>query len=85
VPFTTPVRIARVGGILRRAAKKLIAHRFLENNMRDRKARALWQKLRRAVRGWIDGDHDAGDPAFMFHLLITAPLLVGLLATLTRL
>jgi len=57
--------------------------------MRDRKPKSLWDELRRAFHGWMkddEGEHreQASDPSFMFHVLFTAPLLLGLFAMMTR-
>ena len=59
--------------------------------MRDRdwNPKSLWDELVRAFHGWMDGDDEeegeqAQDPAFMFHLLFTVPLLLGLYAMMTR-
>jgi hypothetical protein len=61
----------------------------LEAAMRDRKPKSLWDELRRAFHGWMkddEGEHreQASDPSFMFHVLFTAPLLLGLFAMMTR-
>lgn len=49
--------------------------------MKDWKPKSLWDELRRALHGWMDEDDDEGehaqDPTLMFHLLFTAPLLLG--------
>ena len=54
--------------------------------MRDRKKpKSLWDELRRALHGLVDDEdkerrEQASDPSFMFHLLFTVPLLLGLYA-----
>ena len=57
--------------------------------MRVQKPKSLWDELRRVFHGWMeddDGDQreQASDPSFVFHLLFTAPLLLGLFAMMTR-
>jgi len=56
--------------------------------MRDWDPKSLWDEVRRAFHGWIDEEDDEGeqaqDPSFVFHLLFTAPLLLGLFAMMTR-
>jgi hypothetical protein len=55
---------------------------------KDRNPKSLWDELVRAFHGWLDADDDEGekarDPAFLFHLFFTAPLLLGLFAMMTR-
>lgn len=55
--------------------------------MRDWKPKALWDEVRRTVRDWMERDDDEGekaqDPSFMFHVLFTVPLLLGLYAMMT--
>jgi hypothetical protein len=50
--------------------------------------KSLWDELLRAFHGWIDDDEEEGeqaqDPNIMFHLVFTAPLLLGLFALMTR-
>jgi hypothetical protein len=55
--------------------------------MRNWNPKSLWDELKRAFHGWMDGDDEgekAQDPSLMFHLLFTAPLLLGLFAMMTR-
>jgi hypothetical protein len=57
----------------------------LEKAMRDWKPKSLWDELRRAFHGWMEDDEgeqreQASDPSLMFHLVFTAPLLLGLYA-----
>jgi hypothetical protein len=56
--------------------------------MRDRKPKSLWDELVRAFHGWMGADDEEGekaqDPALMFHLLFTVPLLLGLYTIITR-
>jgi hypothetical protein len=58
--------------------------------MRERNLKALWEELVQAFHGWMDqhDDDDEGeqaqDPSLVFHLLFTAPLLLGLFAMMTR-
>ena len=54
-----------------------------------REPKSLWHELVRAFQGWMDGHEDeegekAQDPGLLFHLLFTAPLLLGLYAMMTR-
>ena len=53
--------------------------------MRDWKPKSLWDELLRAFHGWMYGEDDeqAQDPSFVFHLLFTAPLLLGIFAMMT--
>jgi hypothetical protein len=54
--------------------------------MRDWSPRSLWHALRETVERWMDeSDADDVDPALVFHLAFTAPLLLGLIAMLRRL
>ena len=54
--------------------------------MRDWSPRSLWHALRETVARWMDeGDTDEVDPALLFHLSFTAPLLIGLIAALRHL
>ena len=52
--------------------------------MRDWKPKTLWDELVRTVHGWIEREDEEGeqaqDPSWLFHLLFTAPLLLGLYA-----
>jgi hypothetical protein len=55
---------------------------------KDSDPKSLWDELVRAFHGWMDQEDEEGekaqDPAFMFHLLFTVPLLLGLYAMMTR-
>lgn len=57
--------------------------------MKDWNPKALWDELRRAFHGWMEGEDDdegekAQDPALMFHMLFTVPLLLGLFVMMRR-
>jgi hypothetical protein len=56
--------------------------------MRHRKTKTLWGELRAAL-GFPEPDDDEGekaqDPALLFHLLFTIPLLIALVAAARRL
>ena len=48
--------------------------------------KGLWDELKRTFEGWTnDDDEQSSDPTLVFHLLFTAPLLIGLLAMVHRL
>ena len=55
--------------------------------MRDRNPKTLWEELR-AFIGFVDEDDDEGeqaqDPALLFHLLFTVPLVITVFATMRR-
>lgn len=55
--------------------------------MANRNPKSLWDELRSFI-GWVDEDDDEGeqaqDPALLFHLLFTVPLVVTMLATTRR-
>ena len=51
--------------------------------MRDRSPKTLWRELCEAVKDWME-EEPADDPALLFHLAFTAPLLIGLIAMLRR-
>jgi hypothetical protein len=59
----------------------------LEKAMTRDDWKSLWDELRRTLHGWMD-DEDEGekaqDPTFTFHLLFTAPLVLGILAMMAR-
>lgn len=46
----------------------------------------IWDELRQAIDEWMGDDPEPGDddPALLFHLMLTAPLLLGLIAMLRR-
>jgi hypothetical protein len=51
--------------------------------MRDWSPRSLWHALRDTVERWMaESDGDDADPALLFHLAFTAPLLIGLIVLL---
>lgn len=53
--------------------------------MRDWNPKSLWDELRRAFQGWMDEDEEQStDPTLMFHLMFTAPLIIGILAMVKR-
>lgn len=54
--------------------------------MSDRNPRSLWDELLRALRGSRDQDEDRAsvDPNLLFHLLVTVPMIIGLLAMARR-
>jgi hypothetical protein len=56
--------------------------------MRRRKPKTLWSEVRSAL-GFPDSDDDEGekarDPALLFHLLFTVPLVISLLLASRRL
>jgi hypothetical protein len=55
--------------------------------MRNRNPKSLWDELR-SFMGWVDDDEEEGeqaqDPALLFHLLFTVPLVITVLATTRR-
>lgn len=55
--------------------------------MANRNPKSLWDELR-SFMGWVDEDDDEGeqaqDPALLFHLLFTVPLVITMLATTRR-
>lgn len=52
----------------------------------------VWESLRRRVREWWDADEsgegqsgeDEADPAMLFHLSVTAPIVIALLILMRR-
>lgn len=46
----------------------------------------IWDEVREAIDEWMGGDPEQrdDDPALLFHLLLAAPLLMGLVAMLRR-
>lgn len=55
--------------------------------MDDFSFKAMWERLDRTVRGWIgnrddESGEDGGDPDLLFHLVVAAPVLFGVLAML---
>ena len=55
--------------------------------MRNRNPKSLWEEVR-AFMGWVDDDDEEGeqaqDPALLFHLLFTVPLVITVFATTRR-
>ena len=48
--------------------------------------KGLWDELKRTFQGSSeDDDEQSSDPTLLFHLMFTAPLLLGLLAMARRL
>ena len=48
--------------------------------------KSLWDELKRTFeRDEADDDEQSSDPTLLFHLMLTAPLLIGLLAMARRL
>ena len=45
--------------------------------MSDWSPESLWDRLRRALEGWLDEDIDVDDPSLAFHLFFIAPLLLA--------
>jgi hypothetical protein len=55
--------------------------------MRNRDPKSLWDEVR-AFLGWADEDEEgeqAQDPALLFHLLFTVPLVVAIVSASRRL
>jgi hypothetical protein len=52
--------------------------------------KGLWDQLLRKVNSWLDDDLDdddeqaSEDPSLLFHLMLTAPLLIGFLVLVRR-
>jgi hypothetical protein len=50
----------------------------------------LWDQLLRKVNSWLDDDLDddeeqaSEDPSLVFHLMLTAPLVIGFLVIVRR-
>ena len=49
----------------------------------------LWRRLLETVDRWLDEDSEAReeaseDPSLMFHLMLTAPLVIGILILVRR-
>lgn len=48
--------------------------------------KGLWDELKRTFGGASDDDEEqSSDPTLLFHLMFTAPLLIGILAMVRRL
>jgi hypothetical protein len=54
--------------------------------MKDPEPKTLWDELRQAFDDWMGNDPEQAedDPSLLFHLLLTAPLLMGLVMILRR-
>lgn len=52
--------------------------RGVERPMSDWSPESLWDRLRRAVEGWLDEDIDIDDPSIVFHLFFAAPLFLAI-------
>jgi hypothetical protein len=57
--------------------------------MREWKLKSAWKRVRHSVAKWMGDDHDdpsdeAADPAFIFHLIVTTPLLIYVLALMRK-
>ena len=54
---------------------------------KDWDPKSLWDELVRAFHGWMGNEDEEGekaqDPTFMFHMLFTVPLLLGLYLMMT--
>ena len=47
--------------------------------------KTLWDELKRTFGGWTNDDEEqSSDPTLLFHLMFTAPLLLGVLALMRR-
>ena len=52
--------------------------------MSDWSPESLWERLQRALEGWMDEDIDVDDPSLLFHVLFAAPLLIAVVILLRR-
>ena len=55
--------------------------------MKPPESESLWHQLLRAFDDWLDDGDDeqaSDDPSLMFHLMLTAPLVIGVLAMVRR-
>ena len=55
--------------------------------MKDWDLKALWAELKRTLGGEPDDDGEgeqSSDPTLLYHLMFTAPLLLGLLLAMRR-
>ena len=58
--------------------------------MKNLRPDGLWDQLLRKVNSWLDDDLDdddeqaSEDPSLMFHLMLTAPLVIGFLVLVRR-
>ncbi len=51
--------------------------------------KVLWEEVKRALRGWSEDDESesgehSSDPTLLFHLMFTAPMVLGLLLMARR-
>jgi hypothetical protein len=54
--------------------------------MSDWNPKGLWDELKRTFQGASDDDEEqSGDPTLLYHMMFTAPLLIGLLAMIRKL
>ena len=54
--------------------------------MGDWNPKGLWDELKRTFQSASDDDDEqSGDPTLLFHMMLTAPLLIGLLAMIRKL
>ena len=75
----------RVGHGLRREEKKLNPRRFLEWGMDPWNPKAMWRRVQRSVRDWMEPEDVEPDPSVLFHLTFTMPLVIGVLLALRQL
>lgn len=54
--------------------------------MQTGKFKTLWNRLRRTFEEWMDDDEssEAADPSLMFHLVVSTPLLIFVLALMRK-
>ena len=59
--------------------------------MADWQPGSVWEALRQRVMEWMDAgendpssNEDEADPTLMFHLAVTAPMVIGLLILMRR-
>lgn len=61
--------------------------RPVRSSMGNRKPRSLWDEVR-ALMGWSEEEDEEGeqaqDPALLFHLLFTVPLVITVFASVRR-
>jgi hypothetical protein len=54
--------------------------------MSDWNPKSFWDELKRTFQGWTEDDEEqSSDPTLLFHLMFTAPLLIGVLAMIRKL
>ena len=44
----------------------------------------MWRRVRRSVRDWMEPEEAEPDPALIFHLTFTMPLVMGVLFALRQ-